>query len=236
MKLPLKPMIHPHTGLVLEPIYVSPKTGRKFWPILGASDDDPSNDPDDVEDDPKKTFTQAEVTEIMAREKRQGKRAGQTDAWKVLGFDSEADAKTFVDAQREAAQKSLTEQERRDNELTERERRSEQRERETAAKERLVDVKSILIEEGAKGQNLIDALMLLNGSIADDDDLEAVAEAATALKARRSELFGKDEEEVTPKPKGVIPAGRPGDRKKPDGQVVGAVGLDRARRKGWTKD
>lgn len=35
-------MVHPKTGATLEPLYVS-ATGRAFWPIMGASPDDPSN-------------------------------------------------------------------------------------------------------------------------------------------------------------------------------------------------
>lgn len=34
--------VHPKTGAILEPLYVS-ATGREFWPIMGASPDDPSN-------------------------------------------------------------------------------------------------------------------------------------------------------------------------------------------------
>lgn len=34
--------VHPKSGAYLEPIFVSPKTGRVFWPILGASPDDGS--------------------------------------------------------------------------------------------------------------------------------------------------------------------------------------------------
>lgn len=34
--------VHPKTGAVLEPLYVS-ATGRAYWPIMGASPDDPSN-------------------------------------------------------------------------------------------------------------------------------------------------------------------------------------------------
>lgn len=34
--------VHPKTGALFEPLYVS-ATGRQFWPIMGASPDDPSN-------------------------------------------------------------------------------------------------------------------------------------------------------------------------------------------------
>jgi hypothetical protein len=44
MSLRLK--VHPKTGALLEPLYVSATSGRKFWPILGASPDDPSNGSD----------------------------------------------------------------------------------------------------------------------------------------------------------------------------------------------
>jgi hypothetical protein len=42
---------HPLTGEALQPIYVSPRTGRKFWPVIGASDDPPAN-PDPGNDPP----------------------------------------------------------------------------------------------------------------------------------------------------------------------------------------
>jgi hypothetical protein len=38
-ELPTHPhLVHPHTGKPLRAVFVSPKTGRVFWPILGAED------------------------------------------------------------------------------------------------------------------------------------------------------------------------------------------------------
>jgi hypothetical protein len=38
----LNTMIHPKTGATLEPLWISP-SGRVFWPIMGASPDDPAD-------------------------------------------------------------------------------------------------------------------------------------------------------------------------------------------------
>lgn len=45
-------LLHPRTGEKLRPIFVSRKTGRVYWPILGAEDPDPDKEPDDKDDDP----------------------------------------------------------------------------------------------------------------------------------------------------------------------------------------
>lgn len=43
--------VHPRTGQLLEALYVSPRTGREFYPILGASEDDDGNGDDDAGND-----------------------------------------------------------------------------------------------------------------------------------------------------------------------------------------
>lgn len=43
---------HPLTGDLLAPIYVSPRTGRAFWPIMGGdSSNDPPERPEDITED-----------------------------------------------------------------------------------------------------------------------------------------------------------------------------------------
>lgn len=42
--------VHPRTGAPLRPVFVSQRTGRVYWPILGASPDDDSNDDGNSDD------------------------------------------------------------------------------------------------------------------------------------------------------------------------------------------
>lgn len=44
--LPTHPtLVHPHTGRPLRAVFVSPSTGRVFWPVLGAEDNPPPEPP-----------------------------------------------------------------------------------------------------------------------------------------------------------------------------------------------
>jgi len=180
-----------------------------------------------------KTLTQAELTEIMTREKNQGRRAGVKDALKDLGFESEADAKAFIEAQRDAETAKLSDQEKREVAIDARERAADERDRTGAVRERELTVKDSLRDLGAKGENLDDAMLLI-GKLADDADDDTIVEFGEALKMRRPELFGDDEEE-TPRSrsKGNLPNGRPRERNTPKGGVFGAGGIERAKRKGW---
>ncbi|PKV84240.1 hypothetical protein [Streptomyces sp. TLI_146] len=104
------------------------RNGRPILPILGASSDDPSNQP--PTDDPGPggvAIPQYELSKLFAREKDQGRRAVVRDLLGQLGFDSTKALADFVQGQRDEEQSRkdaeralLSEAERREQSVTER--------------------------------------------------------------------------------------------------------------------
>ncbi|MEE1812721.1 hypothetical protein [Streptomyces sp. BE133] len=153
-----------------------------------------------------RTFTQAEVEALAAKEKAQGKRSAAKEFAEKHGFTSIEDAETFIAAARKAQEDSLTEQQKREKDLADREARAEAREQAAAARERAAQLRVILAGLGSTGDDLEDATALLR--VADDADETQIKDAADKLKARRPELFG-----ATPPPAAAAlppaPAGAP---------------------------
>ncbi len=201
--------------------------------MLGASAEDPSNDPGDEGTPPAATVTQEDLSRLLAREKTQGGRAAVKKLLGDLGFDNSEALVDFVTQQREAEQAALSDVERREQAAVERERQAEQRIAEAVARERAAVRRAVLAGLGASGEDLDDAVVLVERVLADqpEADEEAVAAAAEQLKERRPELFGQVQETVPPAP-GGSPAGGPPSRggtpPKP-----GSAGLDMARRRGY---
>ncbi|MFE9491391.1 hypothetical protein ACFYNF_33975 [Streptomyces sp. NPDC006641] len=139
-----------------------------------------------------RTFTQAEVEALAAKEKAQGQRAGARTALEEFaaehGFSNVDDAKTFIAAARKAQDDALTEQEKRERELADREAKAEAREKAAEARERAANRRAVLVGLGATGDDLDDATALLR--VPDDADEATLQDAADKLKARRPELFG----------------------------------------------
>jgi hypothetical protein len=180
-----------------------------------------------------RTFTQAELTAKAAEEKHQGERKAARKIMETLGFDTIEEAERFVKDKREADEKSKTEAQRREDELKERERKAEEREAKAVERERIANHRSALVEAGARGDDLNDALRLFS---VDDDASEAdIAAAATALKERRPELFAASATTES-RTRGHLPGGKPGARKAPDGVKPGAAGREYAKKRGWIKD
>ena len=218
-----RPLPHPHTVLGYR------RDGRPIHPVLGAAEDDPSN-----EQNPEKTFTQAEVTSLLAREKQQGSRAGVNDVLSKLGFDKIDDLAVFVQSQKDAQAAQLSEVERREQAAVAREQAAVARERAAEAKERAAQWRTSLVGLGAVGEDLTDAEALLRATVAKDADAQTVADAAEALKVRRPNLFGGRQESAPPAP-GGSPAGGPpprGDRS----PKTGSIGMDMARRRGYISE
>lgn len=196
-----------------------------------------------------KTFTQADIDRIAAAEKDQGRRAGQNDFVKALGFDStealrdalngagiqdQAGLKTFLEQRKADADAALTEQQRRDRELSEREQRVQAQEAEAQRKALLADRKSALVDAGVVGkENLEDALALLR--VADDADEAAVTAAIEALKQRRAELFSGVAAEGRTQTRRPIPNGQPAGGPPANGgtgkEAAGARGIAMAKRR-----
>jgi len=190
------------------------------------------------------SMSQDELNALAAREKSQGERAGARKALEKFaedhGFSNADDAAAFIAAARKAQQDALSEEERRRQELEQREQELAARETAAISRERAAIRKAALVQLGATGSDLEDALALLERDLRDtpDADENAVQAAAEALKARREALFG-----ITPAPQpnsmppapGGAPAGGPPPRQTPTGKP-GDRGREMARRRGHIRD
>ncbi|MFJ4010921.1 hypothetical protein [Streptomyces sp. NPDC090026] len=180
------------------------------------------------------TVTQRRMNLLLTREKDQGRQAALRALATEAGLDPDsvdatalkqvlADAKKLKDAQ-------LSDEQRREAEFTQREQAIAARE---AAAEKAVAAAEARLQEasrsaqlvtlGATGQDLEDALLLLNKALDDEPDADeaAVTKAAEALKKRRPLLFGVPAEPVkpvSPPAPGGSPAGGPPQRQAPAGK------------------
>ncbi|WP_406515629.1 hypothetical protein OH809_25215 [Streptomyces sp. NBC_00873] len=226
-----RPLPDPHTPIGHR------RDGRPIFPILGADPTDPSNDLlGDPEQPPSASPTasgtvvdQESLSKLLAREKEQGGRSAVRKLVEQLGFGKAEDLAAFVKAQQAAETAQLTEVQRREKAAVDASAAAAAREAAAVAREKAAVRRAALVALGATGTDLADAERLL--VVDDDADEQAVTGAATALKARRPELFGK-----TPTPAaapGGSPAGGPPQR----GSNVpkrGAAGAEMARRRGYT--
>ncbi|MCK7627211.1 hypothetical protein MUU72_29650 [Streptomyces sp. RS10V-4] len=209
------------------------RDGRPIYPILGASPEDDSNKPEGDGGEPGGAVSQEDLSRLLAREKTQGGRAAVKKLLGALGFDSSEALAEFITAKRDADQAALTEIERREQAAEEKLRAAEAREAQAVRTERAAIRRSALAGLGAAGDDLDDAVLLIDRALDDqpDADEEVVAAAAQQLQQRRPELFGQHHETTPPAP-GGSPAGGPPSR----GGVPpkpGAAGLEMARRRGY---
>ncbi|GGY12791.1 hypothetical protein [Streptomyces djakartensis] len=200
------------------------------------SPEDDTNKPGEAGDTPNAGVTQEDLARLLAREKTQGGRAAVKKLLGELGFDNSEALTEFVTAKREADKAALTEIERREQAAEEKVKAAETREAQAAARERAAIRRAALAGLGAAGDDLADAVLLIDRALLDqpDADEDAVTAAAEQLKERRPELFRQARETVPPAP-GGSPAGGPPSR----GGVPpkpGAAGLEMARRRGFIAD
>ncbi|MFI6434469.1 hypothetical protein [Streptomyces sp. NPDC050759] len=200
------------------------------------SPDDDSNKPGEATDIASGGVTQEDLSRLLAREKTQGGRAAVKKLLGDLGFETSESLIEFVTTKRDADQAALTEVERREQAAEEKLKAAELREAQALARERAAIRRAALAGLGAAGEDLDDAVLLINRVLGDqpDTDEETVISAAEQLKERRPELFGPVRETAPPAP-GGSPAGGPPAR----GGVPpkpGAAGLDMARRRGFITD
>ncbi|GAA2513647.1 hypothetical protein [Streptomyces longisporus] len=212
------------------------RDGRPIFPLLGASPDDDSNMLNDDGGAPSGSVSQEDLSRLLAREKTQGGRAAVKKLLGDLGFDSSEALTEFITTKRDADQAALTEVERREQAAEEKLRSAEIREAQALAKERVAIRRAALGGLGAAGDDLDDAVLLIDRALHDQPDADeaAVVAAAEQLKERRPELFGQARETVPPAP-GGSPAGGPPTR----GGIPprrGAAGLEMARRRGLISD
>ncbi|TQE33055.1 hypothetical protein [Streptomyces ipomoeae] len=182
------------------------------------------------------TVTQRRMNLLLTREKDQGRQSALRALATEAGLDPDtvdadqlkallADAKKVKDAQLSDEQRREADFQKREKAIAAKEAAAEQAEAE--ARQRLQEAKrsATLVNLGATGQDLEDALLLLNKALQDDPDADdaAVKKAADALKKRRPLLFGTAEPPkptAPPAPSGgpagappqrTAPAGKPGD-------------------------
>lgn len=226
------------------------------WRMKDEGCDDPDCEDEDcdgdhgVEDtDPEteivvggKTLKVGKLQRIMATEKRQGKKAGQTALLTELGFDSLDDAKAFVEKNKQAKPPKKKTGENDDDEAAtaaarERETAAEKRERLAAEKERKADLRGALRDAGVSRDDLDDVHALLDREVDAEYDEDELEEAVEALKERRPSFFGqKDEDAERPRPraKAKIPAGGGPRRKTSQGKTGWDAGKARAQRRWGT--
>ncbi|MET9318832.1 hypothetical protein ABZX75_01320 [Streptomyces sp. NPDC003038] len=207
------------------------RDGRPIYPILGAAPNDPSADPADPADLPAPTVTQDDLNRLLAREKTQGGRAAVKKLLGDLGFDTPEALGAFITMKREADQAALSEVERREQAAAELERQAHQRLADAEARERAAVRRAVLAGLGASGEDLADAVVLVERVLADQPDADEAAVTAVAeqLKERRPSLFGQ---QTPPPAPGGSPAGGPPSRGGLSPRP-GAAGLEMARRRGF---
>lgn len=207
-------------------------------PAAPPAADPPAADPPKPGPPAQRTFTQAEVEALAAKEKAQGKRSAAKEFAEKHGFTSIEDAEAFIAAARQAEEAKKTDEQKRQEELDRREQELAARETAAIARERSANRRAVLVGLGATGDDLEDATALLR--VDDDADDAAVAEAASKLKERRPELFGATRpadpapNQLPPAPGGA-PAGGPPPRQTPSGKP-GDRGREMARLRGHVRD
>lgn len=195
-----------------------------------------------------RTFTQAEVEALAAKEKAQGKRSAAKEFAEKHGFTSIEDAEEFIAAARKAQEDALSEQEKQARQVEEERRRIEADKAALAAERRTVRLEQTLTrlgavdtrdEQGNEIPNLQDAMALLERELRaqPDADTDAITDAAQRIKARRPEFFGSPAAaqsapvtQLPPAPGGA-PAGGPPARQAPTGKP-GDRGREMARLRG----
>ncbi|MET8746290.1 hypothetical protein [Streptomyces sp. NPDC004728] len=221
--------------------WAHPYTGVAGLGVFYNDGGDPPTGDSNPQDPPKpapptqRTFTQAEVEALAAKEKAQGKRSAAKEFAEKHGFTTIEDAEAFIAAARQSQEAALTEQEKRERELADREARADAREKAAADRERVANRRAVLVGLGSTGEDLEDAAALLR--VADDADDATITAAAEALKGRRPELFGVARlaadpaaPQLPPAPGGA-PAGGPPARQAPTGKP-GDRGREMARLRG----
>lgn len=191
----------------------------------------------------------SDLQRIAAREKREGKKAGQTALLKKLGFESLEDLEDALTADRPAPKDDDQDDKgngpKPDDEAARRAKRreldAEKRERTAAIKERRADLRGALRDAGVSRDDLDDAFAMLDRTVDDEYEDDDVEEAVEALQERRPALFGVADDDGTrrpPPPRHVaagLPAGRPKRRNSGKAPEPGEEGRRRAAARGWIK-
>lgn len=137
----------------------------------------PANDPP-----ADKTFTQEQVNSMIATEKRNF----QSKAYKSLGFDTEEDAKAFIEKYREQEENNKSELEKAQQRAAtlEAEKKAEQ------LKAQTLENRFKAIKEGCPAESADDVVVLAMAKVSDTKDFET---ALKEIKDQYPAMFGKVE-------------------------------------------
>ncbi|WP_060888533.1 hypothetical protein [Streptomyces scabiei] len=193
-------------------------------------------------------MTQDRFTTIMTRENGKGRLKVLKELCEAAGlpFDHERtdvaqltqvlkDAEEARKAQLSDDQRRTQEIEAREQALADREAQARQREADAARRDRETRIRAALVTLGATGDDLNDAVLLMN--VPDEATDEQITQAATQLKERRGVLFGTAAPQTLPPAPSGGPAG--GGTPRPQANSKDAVkesALARARAMGLRND
>lgn len=144
-------------------------------------------------DSDNKTFSQEQVTSMMAREKQQGRDAGKSALLKELGYESLDEAKSALQAHREAQDRNKSE--------AELEKAAAATEKAVAAEEKILArreryearVERALVGAGCTTAKAIRLVDIDYDGKSDVPDMDDIKDAVKALKKEMPQLFSSDE-------------------------------------------
>lgn len=214
-------------------------------------DDDNQDDDDVVDLDPDdkvkvgdKVMTVSDLQKIAAREKRQGKKAGQSALLRRFGFDTIEDLEEALqnlpdddDTGKDSDKKDKDG----DEDARNRQKRDQGKEDKLRLKERKLDLRGALRDAGVPRDDLDAGEALLDRLVDrdyDDDDLDDAIEELQRSRAGKA-LFASSDADDQPAPRRTaagLPKGKPKGKPRPAGKPFGEKGRERAARRGWIKD
>lgn len=130
----------------------------------GGAGTPPANDPPANDPPAEQTFTQSQVNSMIANEKRNI----QSKAYKSLGFDTEEDAKAFIEKYREQEANNMSELEKAQQRVAtlEAEKKAEQ------LKAQTLENRFKAIKEGCPAESADDVVVLAMAKVSDTKDFE----------------------------------------------------------------
>ena len=132
-----------------------------------------------------KTFTQAEVTAMMTKEKKEGKRS----ILKSLGFETEEDAKKAIEAYNKSLEDKKTDDEKKDEKI-----KSIGIEKDEAlSRAKTAESKLACFEAGVNKDYIDDIMAIASTKVTDDKDLSTVIKEMKDDK-KYSNFFGTNDE------------------------------------------
>lgn len=167
----------------------------------GGTGDNPSTNPEtnNNPDPDDKTFTQEQVNSMIASEKRKNFSA----VYKGLGFESEEQAKEFINKYKQEEEKNKSDlvKEQEKTKQLEAEKKAEQEKAQT------MEYKFEAMKEGCSAESAEDVVVLVKSKMSDDKDF---ATALKEVKEHYPSMFGQESSGKSTGGGGTSPRGRVG--------------------------